>query len=99
MEPREDGNMDRGKCGRKLQARLHVVRRRVVAREATRGVKRERTGHTEDPEAVAAYGGKAKSQPSHPPFTALEKARLVRCVACDEFRPCLEVMLRGVTDR
>jgi hypothetical protein len=84
---------------KKLQASLNVGWRRAVAREATLGVKRERTGHAEKPEAVATYVGKAKSQPSKPPLTTHEKARLVHCVACYEFCPCVEVMLRGVMDR
>ena len=83
----------------KLQARINAVRRRAEARAASRVVKRERTRHMEDPEAVAASGGRAKSTPSQPPFTANEKARLVHCVVCEEFRPCVEVMLRGLTDR
>ena len=40
-----------------------------------------------------------RTTPSHPPFTTNEKARRVHCVACPEFRPCVEVMLRRVMER
>jgi len=80
---------------KKLQNMLNAVRGRAAIRKATRAVKREREGYTEDPEAVAAAGGKPRSQPAQPPFTANEKTRLVYCVACEEFRPCVAVMLRG----
>ena len=52
-----------------------------------------------DPEAVATSGGKARSQPSQPPFTTHEKERLVHCVTFEEFRLCVEVMLLGLSDR
>jgi len=36
---------------------------------------------------------------SQPPFRHNEKAMFVHVVALEEFRPCVEVMLRGVTER
>jgi hypothetical protein len=65
----------------------------------TQLLKMEIVGHTEDPEVVAATGGKHRNAPSQPPFTSNEKVRLVHCVACPEFRSCVELMLRGVTNR
>jgi hypothetical protein len=62
-------------------------------------MKMEILGHNEDPEAVAVAGGKQKTQASQPPFCNNEKARLVHVVASEEFRPCVEVMLRGATHR
>ncbi len=53
----------------------------------------------EDPEAVAVVGGKARATPSQPPFSHNEKARRMHVVASDAFKPCVEVMLRGVTKR
>jgi hypothetical protein len=53
----------------------------------------------ENPEAVVVAGGKARAPPSQPPFSHNEKARLVHAIAFDAFKPFVEVMLRGVTDR
>ena len=79
----------------KAERRVEVAQRRAKARATTQRLKMEIVGHTEDPEAVAATGGKQRNAPSQPPFTSNEKARLVHCVACPEFRSCVELMLRG----
>ncbi len=75
------------------------MRRRARSATASRVMKVEILGHKEDPEAVAVAGGKQRTQASQPPFSNNEKARLVHVVASDEFRPCVEVMLRGTTHR
>jgi len=86
----------------KVKRRMDAVRRRAGDKKAPAkagGGEKGKEGHTEDPEAVAASGVAGRSAPSQPPFTGNEKARLVHCIASQEFRPCVEVMLRGVTER
>ena len=53
----------------------------------------------EDPEAVAVAGEKKHTTFSQPLFIANEKAMLVQCVESTKFKPCVEVMLRGVSER
>ena len=81
----------------KVEKRIAAVRRHAAMK--TGKVSSRKEGHTEDPEALAAAGGKKRNTPSQPPFTANEKARLVHCIASPEFRYCVEIMLRGVIER
>ncbi len=71
------------------------MRRRAAKKVGGKG----KEGHMEDPEAVAAAGGNKRCTPSQRPFNASERARLVHCVACPKFRPSVEIMLKGVTER
>ena len=68
--------------------------------KATKAMKKKRGGgHMEDPEVVVVAGGKTKATVSQPPFNPNEKAMLAHAFASEEFMPCVEVMLRGVTKR
>ncbi len=83
-----------------MERKIDAARRRAEAKKSVKREEGRNEGHTEDPKAVAAAGGKKpRGSTSQPPFSANEKARLVHCIASIEFRPCVEVMLRGVTER
>jgi hypothetical protein len=53
-------------------------------------------GHEEEPEFLAVVGKKPREPPpSQPAFTANERARLIHCFASEQFRPFVEVLLKG----
>jgi hypothetical protein len=70
-----------------MEKRFLVATRHAEAMKGRKRVKVEMKWHMEDPEVVAATGGDPRATTSQPPCTASEKARLVNCVACKEFRP------------
>jgi len=79
---------------RKERRRIYQVSERK--RKAATMSKKALPGHEEEPEFVAASGSRARAPPpSQPAFSANERARLVHCLATDEFRPYIEVMVKG----
>ena len=79
---------------KKERRRLYQASERK--RKADAIAKKRQPGHDEEPEFMAASGSRARAPPpSQPAFSSNERARLVHCLASDEFRPYIEVMLRG----
>jgi len=85
---------------KKEKRRLYQVserKRKAAAMEAKSAAKkRTQVGHSEEPEFLAATASASRTPPpSQPAFSANERARLVHCLASDEFRPYVEIMLKG----
>ena len=84
----------------RVERRLYAARRRATNKSGkVPVVVKVQEGHTEGPETLAASRGKKRITPSQPPFTNEDKARLVHCIASPEFRSCVEIMLKGVSQK
>ena len=79
---------------KKERRRLYQLNERK--RKAAYRPKKALPGHEEEPEFMAASGSRSRAPPpSQPAFSQNERARLVHCLATDEFRPYIEYMLKG----
>jgi len=58
--------------------------------------KKAQTGHEEEPEFMASSGSRSGfPPPSQPALSTNERDRPVHCFASKEFRPYIEIMLKG----